>query len=1352
MLLKKDSIVLVFLLLSLIVLSNSATAQTAKGSVVYGDYILSYSHWTEQDGMPSWVVKSIIQDKRGYLWFLTPTGIFRFDGHFFKEYSLGRYRPGDDVVSMAIDEADRLWLLVKAPNTKRKILLLNTHTGELSDLSVLNAPTSVLKNVEYFTATQQGFDLQTYQKEVWRYDGTWSLKTTLACESCYFLPASGGNFWITDLNRTYLKLCNADGIVKDYSDAGLDYYYYGLFVDNKTRLWACAYPFYKDMVASKPIYITEEGNLDSTAYDHVQFDDWRNLNHNRLWFSAKQRGRFSFSIDHNPFLRISYNAKKIDFDILTYLKEKYDLKIDDEHLLYFPENEGVVWIRYTGGMLRLQLKQLLFKTYKEFAGKSVRGIYASNKYSVVNTNEAIYYTKGLPHSQPVVNVDISAHLAYDQYMGVHKRADTIWVAKRNHGALFLTESELLSGKSEIGTYINRQDGYSYQFSEDKNGKLLLNTDWGIAAYNHLENKFLDYALKDTHVYFSILHKDTLFASTEMGIVNLASRRLYKIKSRNGSTIRVVYIHIDAEGYFWLTSDYGLYRWKPGSNTVRAYKSQYGLPDGPIYACLQDNYGRMWLPSNLGLYVLDLQKGISFSYDKADGLPDNECNMTSYFKSDDGRFYIGTINGLFSFHPDRIPSPIDEVKNVHIDKINVVRQGKGTVSLLNEYLETGVLKIRQKDKQVLIGFSSPSFARQIRGYQWRIPSISKTWEKTSDSRISFYDLPYGKHTLEIIPLGAAAYNFDSKKVLSVPIVMVRPFYYSWPFYLFIALAVVAITSYVVKWRLSATERRNRELNAVVQEKTQELTFQNTQIAKQKEEIERLYELKNRFLGHINHELRTPLTIIKGYIQQLKSGENRDATENRIVDTIERNADQLYDLTEDVLELTRMDSGVVNIQEEIIQLYSFIQLLFSNFEGLAVKKDIDYRLILNLHQNDLTLLLDRKKIEKILNNLITNAIKFTPSGGAIRLHCITNDANIHFKVEDTGAGISEEDLIHIFDRYFQASQNIDQTRPGFGIGLSLCKEYAEVMGGMIDVVSIPGKGSEFTLTLPLKRSIAEASTLPKKVGSSATSRDVLAPEKAHIRTSAHLLIAEDSEDLRQYLTDVLGRHYQITAVEDGEMAWGILSKEDAGVDLIISDIMMPRMDGKALLSKVRETSSLEGMPFIFLTALADQEGLISALNIGVDSYVTKPFDVVELTARINNLLSYKKQRLLHIAESRAIPDDSAKEVPTSVNDLWLKQLNDIIDQKIKFSDLKVDDLAQDLFVSERTFRNKIKACSGLSPSEYLLKYRLRKALLLLENKAHNTVSEVCYAVGFKNTSHFARVFKEEYGKSPSEYLSS
>lgn len=1345
----------VFLKLALLcLLPLSGGAQTLKGSLEHNGHIISFNYWTISDGLPNWMVRAMSQDERGYIWMLGQNSLYRFDGQSFKEYKPD-IPPGTQIFSMsAFKMADEVWLSVGQFPEDREIVIFNPLTGLFSYPKVDTLDVS-FKGIRTLFQSEKGFVFQNGKNEVWNYNGTWKRLKVLDCDSCIYVPAQKSQYWIVNSHHGIMQLFDARGIVRTTIDhSRMDDKSFvrvrRFFLDNKSRVWLNKKIKTSDPSEQGLTLLKEDGTYDASAYYAVPAADFSNITFSLTRHSGIQKSGYQLLIDKPFQLNILYKGKDIGINLIEYFKKNYDLQIEPEHVIFFPEQDGSAWIRYAGGLMNIRVKPLLLQQYPALKGISVRGIHVSKDYAIVGTETGVFgFPDGIA-AAPHFQLDFSGIPGPHVGMGILPDKDSIWISLRQGEVYKLSAAALKAGLAKVPAAITTPPHRTGGLFRGKNGEWLLQSIKGILQMDEEAQAFVPYMLMGNNVLCTAFWRDTLWAGTDMGVINTATRMRYQIKGPNGDLLKVSHIYPDKEGTFWLSTQQGMYRWSPGGKKATAYTYQYGLPDVTVYAAIPDLQGRLWIPSDIGLYCLDLKKKVSFSFGINDGMPHHECNYMANYTDEDGRIYIGTIKGLFSFHPGSIPTPVDETHAVYVDDIIATRAFDKTLSLYSVYKEMGVISIRPGDKQVQIRFTSPTDNRSLKGFQWRIPSLSTQWKNTTDYEINFVKLPYGHYDLEIRPLGTGVFRFDDLSITTIPLHVRKPFYQTGLFYILLVVLIALIIRFFYHQRWKSAQKRNQELKQQVSEKTRELYDQNEMILRQKEEIERLYELKNKHLAHLNHEFRTPLTIIKGYIREIKDSITRgNGDVSKALGIMERNTDQLFDLTEDVLELARLDAGAVTLQEKVFEWRRFLQLLVANFEGLALKKDIVYALEWGNIPESVTLLMDQKKVARILNNLLMNALKFTPQGGQITIHSHCTDDEVFIKVQDTGMGISDKDLPYIFNRYYQAPNTIDSTRPGFGIGLPLCREYAELMGGSMTVESKEGVGSAFFLTLPLKwAEMEEEQTNEAFPKPGEAPMPFIQPESSEEVLHPRLLIAEDSPDMQQYLYDVLSPQFHVTLANDGAIAWKMLSENSSAYDLVISDIMMPNMDGTELLNKVRMSETLSDMPFIFLTALAEQEEIIEALYIGVDSYLTKPFVVEELLARINSLLHYRKQRNVYRQTNEEKEDNRDAEPLSKAK--WLKELDDVLENSIQYSDLKVDALAQALFVSERTLRSRIHHFCGMSPSEYVLKYRLQKALKLLETQTHTSISQVCYTVGFKNTSHFSRVFKAEFGKSPSDYI--
>ncbi len=447
---------------------------------------------------------------------------------------------------------------------------------------------------------------------------------------------------------------------------------------------------------------------------------------------------------------------------------------------------------------------------------------------------------------------------------------------------------------------------------------------------------------------------------------------------------------------------------------------------------------------------------------------------------------------------------------------------------------------------------------------------------------------------------------------------------------------------------------------------------------------------------------------------------------------------------------MEANKLTLEEKPTVLYPFLARLIAGFAPYAQHRQI--ALHLEYHcPNAFTLLLDQKKCEKILNNLIGNAIKFTPAKGAITLAVHYDYPNMIMQVTDTGSGIPPEDLPFVFDRYYQSKSRDSQLQGGTGIGLSLGREYARLFGGDLTISSKLGEGTVAHFIFPPKILPAIACESPRDYPYEQTTQPFSyeAGQETPKKIKPTILIVEDDKDMLDYIASILAPDYQLLVAENGHSA--LKQLESYPADLVLSDVMMPGMDGFQLLKAAKER--YQDLPFILLTARIESPDRLTALRLGVDDYLTKPFQEEELLARLQNLLErYDTRRQIRTEPKKGkveVSDTVTPERIQSFDKKWLIILETTVQENLSNPHLSVQTLADKMAISERTLQNKIKAYTGLTPNQYLTEARLQKARELLEAKAFQTISEVCYAVGFKTTQYFAVIMKKRFGKAPSEY---
>jgi signal transduction histidine kinase/DNA-binding response OmpR family regulator len=604
--------------------------------------------------------------------------------------------------------------------------------------------------------------------------------------------------------------------------------------------------------------------------------------------------------------------------------------------------------------------------------------------------------------------------------------------------------------------------------------------------------------------------------------------------------------------------------------------------------------------------------------------------------------------------------------------------------------------------------------------------------------------------------------------------------------------------LVELRASDLKERNIELEKaqqniqhskdLIEAKNLQLESQTVQLKEQSEKLKEMDKVKSRFFANISHEFRTPLTLIMGPLEQMLS-DGRDNKERRRLNLMLRNSQRLLGLINQLLELSKLESGKVKLQASRQNVIPILRGIAASFEPLAHQRELE--LFFHSDTEDITLFVDAEKLENVISNLLINAVKFTPVGGKITVTAkpITGkddafpDEFLQISVGDTGTGIPREQLTHIFDRFYQSNSSYERQEKGSGIGLALVKELVQIHHGKIDVYSQEGKGTEFIIALPMgdahleRGEIVEAPdsevhpkplaelpafhTMEKEKGVPFDVKD--ASETPEIDESSAvmteedidallaekeiILVVEDSADVRDYIKGSLEPLY--TIVEAGDGRDGIQKAQEIIPDLIISDIMMPEVDGYELCSVLKSDVKTSHIPIILLTAKASEENILQGLETGADDYITKPFNTKILKARIKNLIDIRHQLQKNINREMTL-----QPVKTSISKIdreFLHDLHKVINKNLSDEEFNVDQLCKKLYIGRTTLYRKVLALTGETPTDFIRSYRLKRGAELLK-KNFGTVLEVAFEVGFSNSSYFAKCFKEKFHQLPSEYQAS
>ena len=806
---------------------------------------------------------------------------------------------------------------------------------------------------------------------------------------------------------------------------------------------------------------------------------------------------------------------------------------------------------------------------------------------------------------------------------------------------------------------------------------------------------------------------------------------------------------DKQGKMWFGTTEGLAAFDMKKNVSKHYTIDDGLPGNVICGILEDERSNLWISTHTGIAQFVKTENRFLNYYAYDGLQGNEFSMGAAFKAADGELVFGGVGGVSAFYPAQIVNrraPIEvQLTGLYVfDKPVVQGQKSGRFVITDKFIiDTEKIRLSHKDNMFSFEFSTFDFGAPGRVfYRYRMEGLNDQWITTEQgtNRISFTNLGYGHYKLRI---KAVVDNSESdEKVLNI--IIYPPWYLSWFAKLIYFLLFVALVWGVYRF---ITER-----------------LQHKQEMLRREHIEQVNEGKLQFFINISHEIRTPMTLIISPLEKLLT-EHPDPAKLQVYQLMYRNAQRILRLINQMLDIRKIDKGLMFVKMRETDMVGFIDDLMTTFDYQAKKRNISFGF---LHEmNHLPVWLDLNNFDKVLVNILSNAFKFTPENGGIVIklttgadHEVTGPLSRYCEitVSDTGSGIQEDKIEKIFERFYQVDHTQMNVNFGTGIGLHLARTLVELMHGKIFARNRhDSEGSEFIIRLPLGSEhipAAERETqieaLPHKITEiiQLDEQDEMTPQyNVRPRTKYRVLIVEDESDIRHYLSSELSDTYRISECVNGKEALEFILKEKP--DLVISDVMMPEMDGITLCKKLKSNVNINHIPIILLTARSSDEDKAEGFDIGADAYVAKPFNLELLRKRVANILENRERLELKRGDQTNPNIPLIKQVVLKSSDqILLEKITRIINQNIDNPDLNVEMLAEGVGMSRVHMHRKLKELTNQSARDFIRTIRLRQAAELLSNQKL-TVSEVAYALGFSNLSHFSNTFREFYGVSPKEF---
>ncbi|NUQ25200.1 MAG: response regulator [Saprospiraceae bacterium] len=1347
---------------------------------------ISIENLTIEDGLSQGMVYDILQTRDGFLWVGTKDGLNRYDGYNFRAWNNDPADPfslADNTIT-ALFEDSRGWLWVGSQSK-------GLHLFDRQSNRFFHFTFPIVAN----RGKQGLFDIR------------------------QIIEDADGHIWVANRGGGVFKLT----IPREWAEALPDKPELGMLTTLKPVIFPVAESSESDFPEEfRALCLVNSNRILIGTSEHLYEVDPRTLalrlvnmytnrsqevsgllktRQNVIWgvnryevfvYQNNQFAHYLFPegafVDVNPLIKADENDRvwilfgnKLWTVSGTQLVQmgKPDYLIDKSADALFPDDQGNIWVGTLGyGLRKITPRKAMFNSSLE--GHSIWGVWQSKAQEVYIkiVNKIYTYQR---HTNRLSDEGAFPDALPQQNDMVFEPSGNFWLlCGLREETVNITElRRYRPDKTLIKAYPVKLDRYAY-------ARLLYTSDgalWASGISGQLlrlmpeTGKITTYDLgvlfgKDAHsvLVFALVEDGNghIWAGTQLGLVRGVRKgdqinfTLYKTDFHqkqtlsNNSVACLLPDPVMPEKILWIgTKGGGINRLDIQTNRFSQITTTEGLPNNVVYGILSDKEGNLWCSTNRGLAKIILQNRYLdqiITYTAGDGLQSSEFNTQAYYKGAGGELFFGGVNGLNYFFPEKLKfnSKTPNTYIVGLDVNNKPMWMEEDRQTPLEYLRR--LKLSHNENNLSFEFSATDFtAPGTNQYKYQLLPLEKDWVFDREHHFAHYThLSPGRYRFRV--LGSNSSGTWSETPQEIEIIITPPWWASTLAYLCYILIAALIL-----WQIYRAHIRNIRLTARVAYEQREL-----------ERVRDLEQMKSNFFSNITHEFRTPITLILEPLRQILHDPSQEKWLSK-VRLAENNSRKLLHLVNQLLDLAKLESGAMKTEYRLARAGDIFRPVVESFAGIAENKDV------SLHYEesgeDVLGEFDQDKLEKIGANLLSNALKFTPSGGSIRVTYEVKavqpmpDAQIAegylvFSVSDTGRGIAPEDLPRIFERFYQSADEAKQElQAGTGIGLALCRELAGMMDGKIDVESKLGKGATFTLRLPLRKAIfvGNRNEEPLKEFLEDTEvndmQEVGALVPAMQKGRPLVLLAEDNDELRAFLQQTLSDRYNVLVAPNGAEA--LILARDKVPDIVVSDLVMPQLDGIGLLDALKKDVVTSHIPVVLLTAKTALESRLKGLQHGADAYLNKPFNTEELLAWLDNLLESRRrlQEKFNVAEEKgkfASPSSSGHALG-NIDRKFLARLHEVVEEELENDQLSAEDLARHLTMSRSQLHRKLTAITGQSTGEFLRNYRLDKAMQLLRTGEGN-VSEIAWRVGFVNAKHFSTSFKERFGVSPSEVKSS
>ena len=1329
---------------------------------------LKFKQLSTINGLPTNEVRRLYQDKDGYIWIATTSGLCLYDAYQVKIYKSNLYSPNlfsnNNIRCVSEDNDHNLWI-----GTNNGVNILNKRTGAIRQILDNRFHNSVVNTIK---TTRSGVTFIGTDRELFRYDA--HLDSCVICVSETDKDLNSRLYNVQHLyedSQDQLWIATSYGLIR-YDVARNKYHLYSLpsahfvFEDSKHRIWVGTYgsglylmenPYQPSEVVWHS-FSHRSGDANSLG-DNVVYAMEEDLNTKTLWVGT----RSGLSIlDYKPsgtqFINYQPGRNSSFFSF-------------NEVNAIIRDNQGIMWLGMLGGgvgyvstnkpMFQLDALPDVKETLTSNAVRSIlvdhtgmlwMGI-GSYGFIVKNpkTGEWKHYRDYPDFAEypdlPTINTFMQSR--YD-----HK----IWLGTFNSGIY------IFDGSQRPGHRVSRIVQYThdwlpsscvYGIKEDSNRNYWIATRSGLALYT-AARKGYNLTQNVYPGFFYCVEQDSkgyIWAgSGSYGVLRITSSgsapedvRFTEYSPRNGklNCSDVQCIYQDSKKRLWLGTDGGgLNLYDAAQDKFVAVSSLLNIPGDGVFSIQEDKLGNLWMGTNVGLIKLSIQNGVDKGtyrlYTREFGLQGNIFLRGASFKSKSGELFFGGHNGYNYFYPESVKDNGIQLP-IAITDIKIYNQSWGaldkeTKSEISKYAPgyTQEIVLDYNQNNFSIEFAALNYVAPMQCmYAYRLKGFDKQWQYTDASRrFAYYNnLDAGTYEFELKASNEGGIWTD--KPLSIKVVILPPPWKTWWAYTIYFILLVGIAYYFYKVAKNRIALKNLvHLKEIERSKSEELNH-----------------AKLQFFTNITHELLTPLTIISATVDELKM---QAPQHTDLYGVMNNNIRRLIRLLQQILEFRKAETGNLKLKVSPGDVAAFVKNEAECFLPLVKKRKLHFSVICD--PESIMGYFDPDKLDKILYNLLSNAAKYNNAGGFVQVN-LSYDSDKDFillRVRDNGKGISEEGKKNLFKRFYEGDYRKFNTI-GTGIGLALTKDLVELHGGSISVESEIDKGTTFFVRLPIDKSYfkdeeVDEETLPAQKTISGMDDNTSHVVRASGNKPHSILLLEDNSELLQLMVRLLGRDYNVFTGANGKEGLEILENED--IDLVVSDIMMPEMDGIEVCRYIKERLDYSHIPIILLTAKNTEEDRAEAYESGADAFISKPFNLPVLHARIKNLLKYKERM------ARDFKNQLVFEVKdlhyTSLDEEFMQRAIECVNKHLSDPDFDQPQFIDEMGTSKSTLYKKLKSLTGLNTSAFIRNIRLKAACQIMEEKHSIRISELAYAVGFNDPKYFSACFKKEFGMLPSEYI--